>query len=293
MKRILLIAGIGLLALSTVLLTGGLVQFILPPVFESVARIVVLPGTNEITSIYGPTDLETLQSRAVLYPVITNLDLNRKWGEKFKESELQTETTYTLLKSHLNVRQAGNTQIIEIGLENDDPVEAAAIANTIAEVYRNQRKAYAHEMDRKAFKAIEAALENTGVKIETLEKKVKQLGAQFSLEIDSQQPPGLEKDDPRVEYYKMRRDWENMKYLRDKVTARFLQEKIDGGPPKPSPVEIIDQAVPNLRPIKPHPLLKILVPVAGLLAGVLGVCGLMLAVMLKRSAQEPPSLSPT
>lgn len=227
MKRNLLIAGIALLVLSAVLPTGGLVQFIIPPTFESMARISVSAEKNEMpgNGQWVQTEVERLQSKMVLYQVITNLDLNRTWGEKFKEGELPTDLSYMLLKSQLHVQPSRGTTLLEIRARSDDPAEAAAIANGIAEAYRDQR----------IFR--EKELQAVGVKA---------LGGEV--------------------------------------------RKTDSLLTKTSAVEIVDQAEPNLRPVKPHPLMKILVPIAGLLAGVLGVVLLMLSVMKKDTARKPPSL---
>jgi len=171
--------------------------------------------------------MEKLQSRIVLSQVVTNLDLNRKWGEKFKEGQWPTELTYKLLKSQLIVSQLRSTRIIEIRVRNNDPTEAAIVANEIAKIYRDQR--ILRERD----------IESAGMEDRTGE-------------------------------------------LRKAASASS----------KAPAVEIIDRAEPNLRPVKPHPLMKVLVPAAGLLAGVLGVVLLMLAVMRKDgSKKSPPSLS--
>jgi capsular polysaccharide biosynthesis protein len=215
MKRALMIGGIGLLALSAVLLTTGLIQFIITPTFESVARISIQPepsslpstsqadGKMDISNVpWFQTEVERLQSRMVLYQVITNLNLNRTWGEKFKEGELSTDLTYALLKRQIHLRPARGTALLEIRVRSDDPMEAAAIANAIAAAYRTLRTS-----------------------------------------------------SPLV---------------------------------KSSAVEMIDRAEPDLRPVKPNPLMKILVPAAGLLAGILGLILLMLAVMTKVGARKSP-----
>ena len=230
MKRALLIAGIALLVLSAALLTGGLVQFIMPPTFESMARISVQAEKNEMPSNehWVQTEVEKLQSKMVLYQVITNLDLNRKWGEKFKEGELPTNLSYKLLNSQIHVRPGRRTTLFEIRARSDDPAEAAAIANGIAEAYRDQRIFREKEMRAVGVKALDGEVQKT---VSSLTKT--------------------------------------------------------------SAVEIVDQAEPNLRPVKPHPLMKILVPVAGLLAGLLGVVLLMLAVMKKGGAKKSPPPLPT
>ena len=224
MKRTLLIAGIVLLVLSAVLLVGGLIQFIIPPTFESVARISIQPETIKIPSNehWIQTEMETLQSRIVLYQVITNLDLNRKWGEKFKEGQLAADLSYALLKRQLHIRPARGTALLQIQVRSDDPTEAAAIANGIAEVYRDHR--------------------------------IREKGG------------------------------------RNTVSNAFgaWGQTTTSSVSKTPAVQIVDQAEPNLRPVKPRPLMKILVPVAGLLVGVLGVVLLMLAVMRKGDTRKAP-----
>lgn len=220
MKNALQLGGIGLLALSAILLTTGLIQFIIPPTFESVVRIYLPnPATNNFDAYWLQTEMEKLQSRMVLYQVITNLDLNRKWGKKFKEGQLPTELTYKLLKSQLEVSQHRSTTIFEIHVRNEDPTEAAIVANEIAKAYRDQRI--------------------------SREKEIQTAGE---------------------------------------------KEKIEFAIIKDYPVEILDPAEPNLRPVRPHPLIKILVPAAGLIAGVLGVVLLMLAVMRKDGDTKSPPL---
>ncbi len=44
------------------------------------------------------------------------------------------------------------------------------------------------------------------------------------------------------------------------------------------PISILVKAVPNLRPVRPHPFVKMLVPLAGLVVGLLGVLILFLGV---------------
>ena len=134
-----------------VAITTTLVTFILPPTFASAARISVSKDASDIPGIgggqaYNPfdpywvqTEFEKIQSKAVLYSVITNLELNRKWGEKFKEGELRTDITYKLLKRNINVVQPRGTSLIEIKVLNDDATEAAQIANAIAESYKQAR----------------------------------------------------------------------------------------------------------------------------------------------------------
>jgi len=135
-----------------VTITTTVVTFILPKSYASMVRIRVekdAPDVGGITerresSGYDPywmqTEFETIQSKSILHQVITNLSLNKKWAEKFKEEgDLRTDLTYQILKSQVDVRQSRNTSLIEISAYSEDNVEAATIANEIAAVYRDSR----------------------------------------------------------------------------------------------------------------------------------------------------------
>jgi uncharacterized protein involved in exopolysaccharide biosynthesis len=74
------------------------------------------------------TQFEVLQSKAILYRVITNLNLNKKW-------EKRLPIRYRVLKNQLEVRQWRSTSLIEIRFSSADRHEAAAVANEIARVY--------------------------------------------------------------------------------------------------------------------------------------------------------------
>lgn len=124
-----------------------------PNAFVATARVLVPPSqpasAPETTASRNgggagleTTELERIQAKLVLYQVITNLDLQRKWAEQSKEeAPLPLDKAYQLLKKRLNVRQPGNTSLIEIRVQSYSGAEAATIANHITEVYRDTRRA--------------------------------------------------------------------------------------------------------------------------------------------------------
>src|SRR5262245_12478704 len=86
---LLLFAGLGLTTLALAKL------WLAPIVFVATARVVV-PGPQPATTNasmagsgpgWSPTELERIHAKVVLYQVITNLDLQRKWGEQFKQED--------------------------------------------------------------------------------------------------------------------------------------------------------------------------------------------------------------
>jgi polysaccharide biosynthesis transport protein len=135
-----------------VTITTIAVTFILPKTYASLVRMKVekdTPDTGFLTGErpnYGfdpywiQTEFEKIQSKMILYPVISNLNLNRRWAEKFKEgSDLRPDITYEILKRKIDVSQSRNTALIQIQTYSDDPNEAAEISNAIAEEYKRNR----------------------------------------------------------------------------------------------------------------------------------------------------------
>lgn len=151
----------GLLAVSRVLfvsvflvvvITTTLVTFILPESFVSKARIALRPnatnpaGTTGLQGASGSfdsrfmqTECEVIQSEAILGKAIEDLDLNKEWGKKYANGDrLKTSETMALLRARVDLRPVPNTSVIEIRIYSEKPEEAAKVANSIAEAYRDQ-----------------------------------------------------------------------------------------------------------------------------------------------------------
>jgi capsular exopolysaccharide synthesis family protein len=135
-----------------VTITTTVVTFILPKSYASTVRMKVEKDVGDIANFSGErsysgfdpywvqTEFEKIQSSLILYPVITNLNLSKKWAEKYKEeNDLRLDLTYLILKGHIDVSQPRNTSLLQIKAFSEDPQEAADIANEIAEVYRKNR----------------------------------------------------------------------------------------------------------------------------------------------------------
>jgi capsular exopolysaccharide synthesis family protein len=141
-----------------VVLTTTVVTFWLPKYYSSTVRIAVekdmpdIPGLFDFRQTANPfdpyfiaTEFEKIQSKSVLYQVITNLDLGRKWGVKYNNGiKLETPQAYQMLRRLIDVRQFRNTSLIEIrvlssGQPKPASQEAADIANEIARCYKANR----------------------------------------------------------------------------------------------------------------------------------------------------------
>lgn len=144
---LLMCAGLAMTTLALAML------WLAPSVFVATARVLVPPmqptpdqGTAASRTAAGAgwdaTESERIQAKVVLYQVITNLELQRKWGVQFKEEgPLPMDRVYQLLKKRMDVRQSGNSPLIDIRVQSYHRAEAATLANRIAEVYRDTRRA--------------------------------------------------------------------------------------------------------------------------------------------------------
>ena len=130
------------------------VTFILPESYSSTARIKVerdvlnIPGMGNTATAdstgFDPyfiqTTFEIMQSEIVLSNVIAKLNLNEKWGKKFNNGEtFKTTDTMGILKDIMSLTPVRNTKLIAITVYSDDANEAAEIANSVAESYREYR----------------------------------------------------------------------------------------------------------------------------------------------------------
>jgi len=129
------------------------VTFLLPESYASTVRIRIepdvvtdVPGVTSTTTIsqYDPyfiqTEFEIIQDRVVLGKVIEALDLNTQWGKKYYGGEvLKTPETMEFLKRRMSLMPVRNTKLIEITVYSEDRIEAARIANAIADAYRTYR----------------------------------------------------------------------------------------------------------------------------------------------------------
>ena len=115
-----------------VVLTATIITFILPESFASTARVRV--ETNSVA------EFKTMQSEAVLDPVITKLNLNVEWGKKYNGNvPLKTEETMQLVRQRMSLVPERNTNVMDIIVFSEDRNEAAKIANAIADSYHAYR----------------------------------------------------------------------------------------------------------------------------------------------------------
>ncbi|HOX01652.1 MAG TPA: polysaccharide biosynthesis tyrosine autokinase [Candidatus Paceibacterota bacterium] len=197
-----------------VVLTTTVVTYWLPRYYASTVRISVEKEASDISglfemrqnvSTYDPywlqTQFEKIQSKTVLYEVITNLSLMTNWAAKYNAGiPLTPNEAYTVLRNHLDVRQSRNTSLIEIRFLSENPREAATIANAIAEAYRQTRSRQREVAAMGGIRVLEQQLEEQRKKVEEAQSNIAKLREEFQISdavVDSGQANPLEPETVR------------------------------------------------------------------------------------------------
>ena len=263
------------LAWLAVVLVTVLVTFILPETYSSAARIKIERDVSDIAGLserpvslgYDPyfmqTEFETIQSELVLGKVIDLLDLNTVWGKKYDNGErLKTDESMRLLKGKMILRPVRNTSLLEITVYSEDKDEAAKIANTIAEAYKDYRQNQLRRMTQGGVKALEEKYDEQQMKIQKVQAQLAGLAREPSPQNSNR--------------------WDNLKSELDHLQEfgrtlylKIASEKVDLALPKTMMVEILDQAVPGRYPVRPNKPLNIFL---GLVLG--GLVGLFMATLV-------------
>ena len=190
--------GLTLLAVGCVLLVTGACLMLITETYTGTARIrvereqpVIPLGGQQIPGAYDPyfiqTEFEVLQSQVILGKVIEDLKLNEVWGKKYPHV-LRTAETMELLKHQMDLRPVRNTSIIEIRVYDEDPQEAARIANTIARVYADYRARKREDLTGAGVEALLAGLKEQNALVAQAQSNVDRLRAELKIpDMDSGQ----------------------------------------------------------------------------------------------------------
>jgi uncharacterized protein involved in exopolysaccharide biosynthesis len=273
-----------------VLFTATLVTFVLPECFSSTARIRVerdqtdipgLQGTAAATA-YDPyflqTEFELIKSEAILGRVINNtnnqnLNLNKRWGAKIapQSGVARTYETIPVLRRMLALNTLRGTSLIEITVSISSTLEgghaadeAAVLANAIAEAYKQYREEKRARLIEGGIAALKKAYESN---LEEVHK------AQLALATLARSQAAQDTNLMNEAAQKL----EGLQRIGQALSAKVEVAKTDLLLPASSMVEIVEHAVPGIRPVSPNKSLNIAL---GMLVGVLAGFVLATAVFV-------------
>jgi capsular exopolysaccharide synthesis family protein len=174
------------------------------PLYEATSAVKVEKATDLTTVLLGTvswTSWDNVATQAVIitsFPVIE--ESARQMGlipENVSSAQVRTTQKYlqvvNVLKSQIATEQEGNTNIINITATASKPTEAALIANTVAEVYRqnniderNKKVRETREFIEKQLEVVESRLQQAEQNLRNYEKDTKlvAIDAQTTAAID-------------------------------------------------------------------------------------------------------------
>ena len=171
-----------------VVLTTTIVTYWLPKYYSSTVRVAVEKDVSDIAGLFEfrqsstsfdpyfiQTEFEKIQSKSVLYSVITNKELNltQKWAKRFSLTQsIDTMEAYTMLKKRIDVRQYRNTSLIEIRVLSEDKDEAALIANCIADSYREWRLEQRKQASKRGIKTLQEKYDKQKLEVDSIQQIV-------------------------------------------------------------------------------------------------------------------------
>jgi uncharacterized protein involved in exopolysaccharide biosynthesis len=264
-------------------LSATVITFILPESYRAVARIKVerdpwLENQEAQSqsglyspSVYDPyfiqTEFEVIQSEAILGQVIDRLKLSERWGRRYNAgAKLTLPQTIGLLKRQIELRPIMHTSLIEISVFNERPEEAAEIANAIAEEFRAHRMKQLEALVRGQREILESAIKNHESKIAAVQTSLDRLRKELGItdEKARQAVESASATSNERPYWSKRRELEDLLRYQNTLSRKLLSEEQDNRLSAVGRVEIIDRAVPPLRPARPNKPLNIAL---GMLAG--------------------------
>lgn len=182
-----------------VLLSSVVVTLLMQPTYQGRVQIAVRKDVKDITPIgnvfqrdpgFDPyfinTEFKKIQSTSVLYPVVEDPKLNliEKWSERLGlkgSRKLTRQEAYKYLLNHMDVDQIRNTSLIEIRVYSPDPVEAAEVANAIAESYKRWRTEVQNEHVQKGLQILKERLDEQDKIVAQLQARLDEIRNKYGI----------------------------------------------------------------------------------------------------------------
>jgi len=251
-----------------VLMTSVIVTFILPESYASTARLKVEsdtpPSQGVGQSAYDPyfiqTTFEIIQSQIVLDPVIDQLKLNDTWGKKYSNGEtLKSTETLEILRRRINLAPVRNTKLIAITVYSENSVEAAQIANAIAQSYQDYRVKSRSEMAAKGINELQQKYKIQNTEIHQVQSDVDSLRQQLKIASDTTASHSPQEQP----YWDKQRDLQQLLDFHKSLASKIEAEKLEAQISQTTLVQITDRAEPGRFPVAPNKALNITLGVVG------------------------------
>lgn len=230
----------------------------------------VFDGTEPDES-YNPyfiqTEFEIIRSEIVLSNVVMALKLDEAWGKKYSGGvPFGVAKACVVIKKHLHLAPVSNTRLIAITYYSEDPVEAARIANAVADAYTDYHQKKIWEMRQAGLAVLQKEFKDEDARISAQQTQVRLLADKL----------GIENSMPTNRLPEQQSYWDEKQKLDQLLATRqLLDVKIKALTVDPLVISdpyipILDVAMPPKSPTGPGHFLGIILLLAGLCLAVTG-----------------------
>ena len=200
--------GIVILSFLLVLVTAAVTTYFMPRKFKSTAKVELRSDERDYKPFSGggglglggmdtrfvPTQMEIIQSAEVLYPVVDNLGLARRWAGE--SGALPRSAAYLKLRSMISLKPARGTEILEVTITSTDPQECPELANAVLLSYQERRIGTSTDVTRGSLDALEKDMQTNRKQVSELEKQLQEMRRQHP-EIRETNPGSVDGPDSR------------------------------------------------------------------------------------------------
>ena len=207
------------------------VSYFTPPVFEASTTVLVdLASQSQMSEFSAITSsergvrtyAELIQKRPVLEEAIARLHLTMSSGS---------------LSNNVRAQLVDDTQILEVKVQDSNPVRAAALANTIVDVFEEQNEAFQAGRFASSKASLSSQLDELSSQILTIESAIDNLGSEDSdIRTVEFQRLQAELADYQVSYLSFLSKYEELQILEAQSFSNLIQvepAKAPGSPIRP------------------------------------------------------------
>jgi capsular exopolysaccharide synthesis family protein len=196
-RKEVVIAVFLLIVVTGVLVTFGMSKYYRASCLVSVQqqKTMDLEVFNRDMSRYDPlflrTQFQIIQSRPIIEETVRKLNLTERLSKAYGYDSMSPDKAFDktclIFSNRMRVQQYRDTNLIEIRIDMAEPKgsaprEAAAAANMVAEVYKNQNLNRFKEEKERALAALYSSLQDQVKKVNTLETAVEDIRQKYKID---------------------------------------------------------------------------------------------------------------
>ena len=247
----------GMLAAPLGLAIAAVVAYTLPREYVGSVRLQLQPISanyqefrrNTTREMVTPTFIETqfqiISSKEVIYPVIEEFQLVRRW----EDAQVPADA-YELIQGKLELKEVRGTDLIDIEVYHTDPHEAAELANAIARSFQKMRGETESNRRQNALDMLNAQETLQEQKVEDAGQRMSELLDGFQGKRPIEEASALERKN-YAHYMEAKRAYETQNLTLSDMREALVKEKADLSVPK-NPIVIHEIAEPSEAPARPN-----------------------------------------